>query len=408
MKIFALLLRNTSSWLAAAVGAILAWIHFRSADFFGSGLQGAFQSVNNSFYLLVPLLCLAACIDSQRLMRNDDFRLLMRSFGAARAVIMAAAAFTLPGLLAVASLLLAACVRVAEAEALTWPGAPSVVLSFAWVPLAVSIGLAIGRVFPAFIGLPISLLFSLVAPLLLANTPDTTQGLFTFIDDGAAAPPVFLRADALWHQVMIVALMTWMLQALVIYTLSPARGSDIFLSSAIVALVAVLVIATAANPVRRYIATGAEGPRQCATTDAGSVCVWANHKRFLAALAHYWQTELDAAPSWSGKPSELTEVGLSHTRHSSELQVGTTLSGPEGVPADIAMSITHSLYCDSSQSASDFSGQIDRQQWLLVHSGLVSGGVIDSKVSEILTEPLAEQEQWWLDPFFSHRSQSCM
>jgi hypothetical protein len=154
---------------------------------------------------------------------------------------------------------------------------------FAWTAAYTCIGYLLGR----FLRTPVivvgAVVLAYIAPLVLAGTPDVRPALYSFVDDGAVSPPIFLSAHTLATQLGLIVAVSVAVGSTLLVTLrafGPRLATPMYAVVA-AALLSCIGLTIFGSHNRRYEASGAAGGRVCRASHQVPVCVWSDHRRLL-------------------------------------------------------------------------------------------------------------------------------
>lgn len=386
------IVRRGWSRYAAFVGGAACLVYVMTNRWWAGEWQAAVQAVTNSMVLLAPGVIFAAAADTRSLMPRNGSSWLNASQDARARVTALLFALWIPSATAVTVLLLNVGAFNAGMSTFHSPGV-AFLQPYAWMLLFVAVGVLAGRFLPLIAVAPLGLMFGFVLPVVLAGTPDTHAAMLTPIDDGAVAPPIFLRSEVVAMQIGVCVLAALALMTHAFRRRSRRlRGARAVSVSAVVALI---LVATLVGPDRRYEATNAEGPRDCANREAVEICVWPDHRSLLIPALEASTRLRRALPVGVEGPSGFVERGLAAPAGWGSFVTGTAETTVAEVAFDISSEALSIALCEDGLQVIPSATVTEMRLWLLHRMGLVTPQATPPELAEILALPESQQEDWF-------------
>lgn len=386
------IVRRGWSRYAAFVGGAACLVYVMTNRWWAGEWQAAVQAVTNSLVLLAPGVIFAAAADTRSLMPRNGSSWLNATEDARGRVTSLLFALWIPSVAAVTVLLLNVGAFNAGLSTFHSPGV-ALLQPYAWTLLFVAVGVLAGRVVPLIAVAPIGLMFGFVLPVVLAGTPDTHAAMLTPIDDGAVAPPIFLRSEVVAIQIGVCVL-----AALAVMTHAFRRESGRLRGARtlfVLAVTVLVLVAMLVGPERRYEATDAEGPRDCATREAIEICVWPDHSSLLIPALEASTRLKRALPAGVQEPPGFVERGLAAPAGWGSFVTGTAETTVAEVAFDISYEVLSVTLCEDGLHLIPSAAVSELRLWLLHRMGFVTPQATPPELAEILAQPESHQEDWF-------------
>lgn len=387
------IVRRGWSRYAAFVGGAASLAYVMTNRWWAGEWQAAVQAVTNSLVLLAPGVIFAAAADTRSLMPRNGSSWLNATEDARGRVTSLLFALWIPSAMAVTVLLLNAGAFNAGLSTFHFPGV-SLLQPYVWVLLFIALGVLGGRLLPLIAVAPLSLMFGFVLPVVLAGTPDTRASMLTPIDDGAVAPPIFLRSEVVAIQIGVCALATF-----AVMTFAFSRNSSKFVGVRALSALAVIMLVLVGfrvGPERRYEATDAEGPRECATRDGIEICVWPDHRSLLEpALEASTSLRSELPTGFQEPPIGFVERGLDAPPGWASFTTGTAESTVAEMASVMVYEVFSGAVCGNGEHLMPSVAVSERRLWLLQRMGLLTSQATPPDLAEVLALPEPQQEDWF-------------